>query len=60
MRDKGASHLRAAAWASFAELGLPNRRVESWHYTDLKTALEQTARRSPSLRRASLTIPRAR
>ncbi len=58
MRDKGASQLRAAAWASFVELGLPNRRVESWHYTDLKTALNRPAPLAVASH-ASLTIPRA-
>lgn len=43
MQDKGAPKLRAAAWAAFADRGLPNRRIESWHYTDLKAALSKPA-----------------
>ena len=35
----GATDLRAAAMRRFAEAGLPNRRVESWHYTDLRGAM---------------------
>ncbi len=31
---------REAAFARFSRLGLPNRRVESWHYTDLRGAFK--------------------
>ncbi len=31
---------RAAAFARFAEAGLPSRRNESWHYTDLRAAMK--------------------
>lgn len=31
---------RDAAFGRFSRLGLPNRRVESWHYTDLRGALK--------------------
>lgn len=31
--------LREAALARFAARGLPNRRVEQWHYTDLRAAM---------------------
>jgi Fe-S cluster assembly protein SufD len=30
---------RASAFARFAEAGLPTRRVEAWHYTDLRAAM---------------------
>lgn len=41
-RDRGVS-LRDAAWEKFVSAGLPNRRVESWRYTDIKAALAQPA-----------------
>ena len=31
---------RSAAFARFAVQGLPNRRVEAWHFTDLRAAME--------------------
>ena len=34
---------RAAAFARFAEAGLPTRRVEAWHYTDLRAAMADAA-----------------
>ena len=34
---------RAAAFKRFAERGLPTRRVESWHYTDLRAAMVDAA-----------------
>lgn len=43
MRDAGAAQRRAEAYRTFAARGLPNRRVESWHYTDLKSALAKPA-----------------
>jgi Fe-S cluster assembly protein SufD len=43
MKGKGAAGLRQAAWEAFAAKGLPNRRVEAWHYTDLKAALAKPA-----------------
>jgi Fe-S cluster assembly protein SufD len=33
------SFARAAAFARFAAAGLPTRRVEAWHYTDLRAAM---------------------
>src|SRR3970282_185077 len=58
MRDKGAPRLRAAAWAAFSECGVTNRRVESWHYTDLKTAMGRPAPLATASR-AALSLPRA-
>lgn len=43
MKGRGAAGLRQAAWTAFSRRGLPNRRVESWHYTDLKAALSKPA-----------------
>jgi len=42
-RDTGASVMREAAWERFQQYGLPNRRVESWHWTDLRAALSKPA-----------------
>jgi len=39
MKGRGAAGLRKAAWTAFSRKGLPNRRVESWHYTDLTPVL---------------------
>lgn len=36
---RNARDLRAAAMARFAARGLPTRRVEQWHYTDLRGAM---------------------
>ncbi|MGB8277668.1 MAG: SufD family Fe-S cluster assembly protein [Methylovirgula sp.] len=33
--------LREAAFASFTQSGLPHRRVESWHYTDLRALMRE-------------------
>lgn len=38
---------RRAAFARFIEPGLPTRRLESWHYTDLRSALSTAAPVSP-------------
>jgi Fe-S cluster assembly protein SufD len=37
------SPTRAAAFGRFAEAGLPTRRVEAWHYTDLRAAMADAA-----------------
>ena len=39
---------RAHAFRRFAERGLPTRRVESWHYTDLRAALREAAPLAPA------------
>ena len=53
----GACDLRADAMRRFAETGLPNRRVESWHYTDLRSAMRTAALvRAPE----TATLPMAR
>ncbi|ATQ66697.1 MULTISPECIES: Fe-S cluster assembly protein SufD [Methylosinus] len=43
MKSKGAPALRQASWEFFARKGLPTRRVEAWHYTDLRAALRAVA-----------------
>lgn len=42
-KDDAARDLRQKAWEAFQRDGLPNRRVESWHYTDLRAAMRQVA-----------------
>ena len=39
---------RAAAFAAFAEVGLPTRRNEAWHYTDLRSAMAVAAPLAPA------------
>lgn len=58
MKGRGAAGLRQAAWESFAARGLPNRRVEAWHYTDLKAALAKPAPIA-SVFAAALELPAA-
>lgn len=43
MKGRGAAGFREAAWRDFARKGLPNRRVEAWHYTDIRMALANPA-----------------
>jgi Fe-S cluster assembly protein SufD len=38
---------RVAAFAAFAATGLPTRRNEAWHYTDLRQAMESAAPIAP-------------
>ena len=45
------SPARAAAFARFAAAGLPTRRVEAWHYTDLRASMAMPRRSSPRRRR---------
>ena len=53
----GATDLRVQAMRRFAETGLPNRRVEAWHYTDLRGAMRTAALvRAPE----AATLPMAR
>ena len=57
MKNAGARSLRQSAWDAFSREGLPNRRVEAWHYTDLRAALRErraaARRRGPRRRRWS-------
>ncbi len=34
-------HFRDAAFGTFAAAGLPHRRIEAWHYTDLRTLMRE-------------------
>ena len=43
LKLRGASDLRASAMGRFAASGLPSRRVEAWHYTDLRALLRNAA-----------------
>ncbi len=40
--------LREAAFASFSQAGLPHRRVESWHYTDLRALMREALPIAPA------------
>jgi Fe-S cluster assembly protein SufD len=42
-KNEGAQDLRERSWLAFLRDGLPNRRLESWHYTDLRGALRDFA-----------------
>ena len=42
-KNAGARDLRERSWLAFQRDGLPNRRRESWHYTDLRGALRDFA-----------------
>jgi len=52
--DFAQSPARAAAFRRFAERGLPTRRVESWHYTDLRAAMLDAAPLAPAPDAAAL------
>lgn len=54
MREQGAAGLRAQAWTDFTRQGLPNRRVEAWHYTDLRAALAKPAPIGAAVRAAPM------
>jgi len=45
---KNADSDRAAAFAAFAATGLPTRRDEAWHYTDLRSAMSSAAPVAPA------------
>jgi Fe-S cluster assembly protein SufD len=45
---------RAAAFARFAAAGLPTRRVEAWHYTDLRAAMADASPILPAPTRADV------
>ena len=53
-KDWARSPQRAAAFERFADRGLPTRRVESWHYTDLRAAMVDAAPLAPSPDRATI------
>jgi Fe-S cluster assembly protein SufD len=41
--NKAVKALRSQAFAEFERSGLPHRRIESWHYTDLRSQLREAA-----------------
>ncbi len=51
LRGSGVTPAQEAAFARFVEKGLPSRRIEAWHYTDLRTQLKSAP--PPSSRAAS-------
>ncbi|RBP15831.1 iron-regulated ABC transporter permease protein SufD [Roseiarcus fermentans] len=50
---------RAAAFARFAASGLPTRRIEAWHYTDLRAAMTDAAPLAPAPDGAAIEAARA-
>jgi Fe-S cluster assembly protein SufD len=54
------SPARAAAFARFVATGLPTRRVEAWHYTDLRAAMADAAPILPAPSRADIDAARER
>ncbi|MFN3890202.1 MAG: Fe-S cluster assembly protein SufD [Beijerinckiaceae bacterium] len=40
LRASGVSPAQESAFARFLDKGLPSRRIEAWHYTDLRTLLK--------------------
>ena len=54
------SSARALAFARFAAAGLPTRRIEAWHYTDLRAFLADAAPISPAPTRADIEAARGR
>lgn len=48
---------RAAAFASFAEAGLPHRRLEDWKYTDLRRALEKAGLSPAPMHDGAVILP---
>ena len=39
--SEGVRHMREAAFGAFAASGLPHRRIEAWHYTDLRSIMRE-------------------
>jgi Fe-S cluster assembly protein SufD len=54
------SPARAAAFERFAAVGLPTRRVEAWHYTDLRASMADAAPIQPAPTRADVEAARSR
>jgi Fe-S cluster assembly protein SufD len=46
--------LRDDAFSAFNEAGLPHRRIESWHYTDLRTLMREALPVAPAPSAASI------
>jgi Fe-S cluster assembly protein SufD len=47
-KPKGAESLRSEAFARVEATGLPHRRIEAWHYTDLRAMMRSAAPLSPA------------
>ena len=45
---EAARHLREDAFGVFAAAGLPHRRIEAWHYTDLRTLMREALPLAPA------------
>jgi Fe-S cluster assembly protein SufD len=54
------SPARSAAFARFAATGLPTRRVEAWHYTDLRASMADAAPILPAPTPADIEAARSR
>jgi Fe-S cluster assembly protein SufD len=54
------SAARAAAFTRFAAVGLPTRRVEAWHYTDLRASMAEAAPILASPTPADIQVARRR
>jgi Fe-S cluster assembly protein SufD len=54
------SPARAASFARFAAAGLPTRRVEAWHYTDLRASMADAAPILPAPTREDVEAARGR
>jgi len=50
---------RAAAISAFEKIGLPTRRVEAWHYTDLRAGMRRAAPLAPAPSADSIAAARA-
>ena len=57
---KSAGSLRDAAFAAFSAAGLPHRRLEDWHYTDLRHAMREALPLAAAPDAAALARVRAR
>lgn len=54
----GSPEVRKAAIDRFARTGLPHRRIESWHYTDLRAAMRMASPLGPQGRAQVSELPR--
>src|ERR1700755_3339943 len=59
-KQREPSPARAAAFARFAAAGLPTRRIEAWHYTDLRASMADAAPILPAPTRADTAAARSR
>ncbi len=55
--QSGLAAEREAARAAFRKLGLPHRRIEAWHYTDLRALLRTVAAPAPEPQQAPASGP---